>query len=120
MQISVQNTKIGTPRYWKAEWAETDSMDEKDDALWHHIADYTVPDISVYSNTLYSSLVGYKPIDIPLPLEILGKKAVYIRLMPSSGLCSDGADYANSVLEEEESSLVLSSAIDYIAIRYNK
>lgn len=119
MQISVQNTKIGTPRYWKAEWAEADSMDAEDDALWHHIADYTVPDISVYSNTLYSSLVGYKPIDIPLPLEILGKKSVYIRLMPLNRLCSDGADYANFSMEEE-SSLVPSSAIDYIAIRYNK
>ena len=119
MQISVQNTKIGTPRYWKAEWAETDSMAAEDDALWHHIADYTVPDISVYSNTLYSSLVGYKPIDIPLPLEILGKKSVYIRLMPLNRLCSDGADYANFSMEEE-SSLVPSSAIDYVAIRYNK
>lgn len=119
LQLSVQNTKIGTPRFWKVEWSETDSMAPADDAEWQKIAEYTVPDVSVYSNTLYSSLVGFKPIDIPLPLDMLGKKEVYLRLMPLSDVCSDGADYANAVMSEV-SGLVPSSAIDYISIRYNK
>lgn len=119
LQISVQNTKIGTPRFWKAEWSESCSMAASDDDKWHRIAEYTVPDVSVYSNTLYSSLVGFKPIDIPLPLEMLGKPEVYIRLMPVDGRCSDGADYANAIIDSD-SGLVPSSAIDYISIRYNK
>lgn len=119
LQISVQNTKIGTPRFWKVEWSETGSMSPADDVKWKKIAEYTVPDVSVYSNTLYSSLVGFKPIDIPLPLEMLGKKMVYLRLMPLSDVCSDGADYANAVMSPD-SGLVPSSAIDYISIRYNK
>ncbi len=117
LQISVQNTKVNTPRFWKAEWSQTGSMASGNDAEWKMIAEYTVPDISVYSNTLYSSLVAYKPIDIPLPLEMLGKDRVYIRLMPVSDACSDGADYANVHLDPDSAS---SSAIDYISIRYNK
>lgn len=117
MQISVLNQKINTPRFWKAEWSETESMAPEDDNQWKLLAEYTVPDISVYSNTLYSSIVGYKAINIPLPLEMLGKEHVYIRLMPTGPACSDGAEYSNVTIDPESTS---SSAIDYISIRYNK
>ena len=62
LQISQLNTaqKFYAPRYWKAEWSEVDSMDPADDSKWHLIAEYTVPDISQWSNTLYSSIVGFK------------------------------------------------------------
>ena len=119
MQISALNTKTWSPRYWKAEWSTLDSMSPEDDAQWHRIAEYSVPDISVYSNTLYSSIVGYKSIDIPLPLEMLGKEKVYIRLMPLNDKCSDGSDYDNAVLDREGSNRP-SNSIEYIAVRYNK
>lgn len=122
LQISVMNTtqKFFSPRYWKVEWSEVDSMAPEDDAQWKFIAEYDIPDISVYSNTLYSSIVGYKPINFSLPLEMLGKENVYIRLIPASDICSNGADYANDVIGTETDGDMHSSAIDYIAIRYNK
>ena len=123
MQISVLNTQQNwyAPRFWKAEWSEVDSMDAKDDAKWHLIGNYTIPDVSVWANTLYSSIVGYKTIDFELPLDILGKPAVYIRLVPVSDVCSNGSDYANDILiNQPAGDGAHASAIEYFAIRYNK
>ncbi len=122
LQISVLNTeqKWYAPRFWKAEWSTTDSQAAKDDSRWNLIGEYTVPDVSVWSNTLYSSIVAYKGINFELPQEILGKENVYIRLVPVNDLCSNGADYANARLMGGASETNHSSAIEYIAIRYNK
>ena len=122
LQIDVMNTQQTwySPRFWKAEWSFVDSMDPKDDKEWHLLKEYTIPDVSVWANTLFSSIVGYKTIDIPLPLEILGHENVYIRLCPTSDVCSDGSDYANAILSGNPTEAAHASAIDYIAIRYNK
>ncbi|MBO4670650.1 MAG: BACON domain-containing protein [Bacteroidales bacterium] len=123
MQISVLNTQQTwyAPRFWRAEWSLVDSMDPKDDPQWHTIADYTIPDVSVWSNTLYSSIVGYKTLDFELPQEILGHENVYVRLRPTSDVCSNGSDYANDVLiNQPAGDGAHASAIEYIAIRYNK
>lgn len=123
LQISVMNAQQNwyTPRFWKAEWSFVDSMEAKDDSQWHLIGEYTVPDVSVWSNTLFSSIVAYKGIDWELPQEILGHPDVYIRLVPTSDLCSDGSDYANAHLNEQPAGdAAHASCIEYIAIRYNK
>lgn len=123
MQISVLNTQQNwyAPRFWRAEWSLVDSMDPKDDPQWHTIADYTVPDVSVWSNTLYSSIVGYKTLDFELPQEILGNENVYVRLRPTSDVCSNGSDYANDILiNQPAGDGAHASAIEYFAIRYNK
>ena len=126
MQISVMNTQqtFYSPRYWCAEWALTDSQAPEDDSQWNLIGEYTVPDVSVWSNTLYSSIVAYKYIDFELPQEILGHPDVYIRLRPTSDLCSDGSDYANARLNGSAAGAALASqhasSLEYFAIRYNK
>lgn len=126
MQISVMNTQqtFYSPRYWCAEWALTDSQAPEDDSQWNLIGEYTVPDVSVWSNTLYSSIVAYKYIDFELPQEILGHPDVYIRLRPTSDLCSDGGDYANARLNGSAAGAALASqhasSLEYFAIRYNK
>lgn len=126
LQISVMNTQqtFYSPRYWCAEWALTDSQKAEDDGKWNMIGEYTVPDVSVWSNTLYSSCVAYKSINFELPQEILGHPDVYIRLRPVNDICSDGGDYANARLRDSASGAALAgehaSAIEYIAIRYNK
>ena len=121
MQISVMNQDQSyySPRYWKAEWALTSDQSVKADSQWHLIGNYTVPDVSTWSNTLYSSTVGYKQINFTLPQEILGHDNVYIRLCPVSDVCSNGADYANATIKEKETGKAVSS-IEYFAIRYNK
>lgn len=122
MQISVLNSsqRFHSPRYWKAEWSEVDSMDPSHDALWHPIGEYTVPDISQWTGTLFSSVVGYKAINMALPQELLGKDNVYIRLMPVNDLCSSGGDYTDTFITDDEDGDKHASSIDYIAIRYNK
>ena len=122
MQISVLNSsqKFYSPRYWRAEWSEVDSMNPTMDAQWHTIDEYTVPDISQWTGTLFSSVVGYKAINFDLPEELLGKENVYIRLMPISVMCSSGGDYTDATITNDEEGDKHASSIDYIAIRYNK
>lgn len=122
MQISVLNSsqRFHSPRYWKAEWSEVDSMDPSKDAQWHPIGEYTVPDISQWTGTLFSSVVGYKAINMDLPAELLGKDNVYIRLIPVNDLCSSGGDYTDTFITDDEDGDKHASSIDYIAIRYNK
>jgi hypothetical protein len=122
MQISVLNSsqRFHSPRYWKAEWSEVDSMDPSKDAQWHPIGEYTVPNISQWTGTLFSSVVGYKAINMDLPAELLGKDNVYIRLMPVNDLCSSGGDYTDTFITDDEDGDKHASSIDYIAIRYNK
>ncbi len=78
-----------------------------------------VPDVSTWSNTLFSSTVGFKQINFALPQEILGHDNVYIRVCPVNDLCSDGSDYANAHMKEKESGTA-TNVIEYFAIRYNK
>lgn len=122
LQFTALNTsqKFYSPRYWKIEWSEVDSMDPADDDKWNLITEYTVPDISQWTGTLYSSCVGYKAMDVPLPDALLGKENVYIRFMPTSTACSSGADYTDTILTDDVDGDKHSSSIDYIAIRYNK
>lgn len=123
LQISVMNTDQNwfSPRYWKAEWSTvSDSMDPKDDANWHLIKEYTIPDVSVWANTLYSSIVAYKQIGFRLPDELFGQEQIFIRLMPTSDICSDGGDYANAHLKDKTANLNHASSIEYIAVRCNK
>ena len=122
LQFTALNTsqKFYAPRYWKIEWSEVDSMDPADDDKWTLITEYTVPDISQWTGTLYSSCVGYKAMDVPLPDALLGKENVFIRFMPTSTACSSGADYTDTILTDDVDGDKHSSSIDYIAIRYNK
>lgn len=117
-QLSLQLTAMnwasagaGTPRYWKAEWSETGDMD----GAWNTIAYYTVPDAPNFSNTLVHQLPGYKNINIPLPLSLLGKSKVFIRLIVDKNLVSTGTTYATAPVTAS-----LGSAIGYLAVRYNK
>lgn len=117
LQISVINTSqtFYTPRYWKLEWATTD---DQNDYNWTLIDTYTVPDVGVWSTALYHSIVGFKQINFRLPLEMLGKENVYLRMSPENDICSSGADYADArMIDATEDNHT--SAISYIAIRYN-
>ncbi|ANH81629.1 hypothetical protein A8C56_12140 [Niabella ginsenosidivorans] len=101
----------GTPRFWRVDWSDTGDMDGE----WHTVAYYTVPDVAYYSNTLYHQLAAYKNINIPLPLSLLGKPNVYIRLIVDKNLCSTGNTYATAPITQS-----IGSSIGYLAVRYNK
>ena len=117
LQISTLNTSqtFYSPRYWKLEWSTTE---DQNDNYWTPIAEYIVPDIGVWSNAMFHSITAYKQINFALPLQMLGKPNVYLRLSPANDLCSSGFDYADSHLNASETD-VHCNAISYLAIRYN-
>jgi hypothetical protein len=117
-QLSLQFTAlnwaaagVGSPRYWKVEWSEHGNMEGN----WDKITNYTVPDAPNFSNTLLHQLPGYKNINVALPLTMLGKSKVFIRLIVDRNLSSNGNTYASEPIDRS-----LGSALGYVAIRYNK
>lgn len=121
MQISVCNfdQNFYKPRFWKAEWSTVDSMDEADDDKWNLIGEYTVPDLGIWSLTLISATNAYKYINFQLPLEMLGKENVYVRLVPRDARASSGEGYKDSWIFNGTTG-AQASALAYFAIRYNK
>ncbi|MFD2554846.1 BACON domain-containing protein [Sphingobacterium tabacisoli] len=115
LQFTVNNlvggTGKGAPRYWKVEWSEHGNMD----GTWTKIKSYTVPDAPLFANTNIHQLAAYKNINVKLPLAMLGKSKVYLRLVVEKNLASDGNSYASEPL-----SVATTTGIGYLAIRYNK
>ena len=119
--VSMQFTSYGaqtgatgkTPYSWTAFWSENGDL--SDDAAWHKIADYVVPDGVVNGQERDWQLPAFKQYDFALPLEILGKDKVFIRLMPSSKYTNTNYFGEGSIADGTDSG----NGIDYFAIRYN-
>jgi len=111
LQLAAMNWTIAGPRFWRIEW----STHGNNGGVWNLIDKYTVPEAPVWANTTLFQMPGYKAINVPLPLGMLGQSKVYIRLMVDKNLCSDGYSYANTPITTASS-----SAMNYLAIRYNK
>ncbi|NGM60295.1 BACON domain-containing protein [Sphingobacterium sp. SGG-5] len=112
LQFTAANWTVpGSPRYWAVEWSEHGDMD----GIWAPIAKYTVPDIVNWSNTLLHQLPGFKNVNVALPLAVLSKPKVYIRLIVDKNLSSNGNTYATEMIGGNAN-----SALGYVAIRYNK
>ncbi|MBR0239566.1 MAG: BACON domain-containing protein [Bacteroidales bacterium] len=120
LQISTLNASQEgkSPVNWKVMWAENNGKD----ATWQEIATYSVPDIVLWSITQPWQSAGYKPINITLPTQMLGKENVYIRLTPADrkgnttlGYCD--TDFVNGTAGSTSKA---NNAINYVAIRYNK
>lgn len=120
MQISVLNpSQEGlSPNQWIAQWSTSNEAA----TVWNDIVEYSVPDVVLWTVTQPWQSAGFKPIDIPLPLEMLGKDEVYIRLMPRNHKGSTPQGYldTNFVNGEAGKSSKANSAMNYLAIRYNK
>lgn len=119
--LSMQFTSYGantaatgkTPYFWTASWSETGDL--SDASAWHKIADYVVPDGIVNGQERDWQLPAFKQYDFELPVGILGKEKVFIRLMPSSKDTNTGYFGEGTVADGTDSG----NGIDYFAIRYN-
>ena len=120
LQISTLNTSQEgkSPVNWKVEWAQSNASGTQ----WEEIGTYTVPDIVLWSMTQPWQSAGYKPINIPLPLDMLDLEAVYIRLTPANTAGNTPQGYCDTkfVNGSAGSTSKANNAINYIAIRYNK
>lgn len=112
LQVSSQNTSIPAPRYFDVEWS---THGDHYQGEWSKISSYSVPDVVSWSLTLLSQSSGFKYVNIPLPLEMLGKEKVFIRLKASRNIGSDGEGYANTTIVSGKG-----NSLNYVAIRYNK
>lgn len=120
LQISTLNTSQEgkSPVNWKVEWAQSNASGTQ----WEEIGTYTVPDIVLWSMTQPWQSAGYKPINIPLPLDMLDLEDVYIRLTPANTAGNTPQGYCDTkfVNGSAGSTSKANNAINYIAIRYNK
>lgn len=117
MQLAMINYSQHTPSNWIIEWSENNSMEAEADHTWKEIAKFYVPDIVNWSPTQPWQSAGYKPMNFVLPLEMLGKDKIYIRIMPQSKVCSSEHGFADGQMNMNGEAR---NAIDYFAIRYNR
>jgi len=133
-QLSVQfgmhgRTNIGSPRFWNLEWSEDGKLYSSDVVTdpnrkwleWKRIASFTLPDIVNWTLTLPHQLAGFRYYNFPLPLEMLGKDKVYLRMIVDRNSSSDGTQgefsYQGSPISPTTGTSV---GMCYFAVRYNK
>lgn len=120
LQISTLNASQEgmSPVHWKVQWASTNTLS----TTWNDIATYSVPDVVLNSLTQPWQSNGYKPMDFVLPLEMLDRDDVYIRLTPAdrAGNTPQGYCDANFKNGTAGSSGKANNALNYVAVRYNK
>ncbi len=114
-QLSLQvegNVDVGGPRNFVVEWNTNSDMD---DSNWKHVADFTFQDITQWSNTLISQVPGYKVVNINLPVDLLNKSKVFVRLKVK--------DKAAGTLTNPVGGTLVNSAncrLGHLSIKYNK
>ena len=112
LQVAMQNRTVGGgPRYIRVDWSEHGDNNRDD---WQPISEFQLPDIVNWSLTQYWQCAGYKYVNIPLPLELLGKEDICIRF--------SAANRKSGSTEEFDSQTITKGnvAFSYIGIRYNK
>lgn len=113
MQVAVHNRSVGlAPRYMRVDWSEHGDNSRDD---WNYIGEFSVPDIVYWSKTQFWQSAGFKHVNVPLPLELLGRKDVCIRFSAASNKAGSKDEYDASPIGDKGS-----MAFSYIGIRYNK
>ena len=128
MQISMLN-QLNTAdhraaRYWKVMWTPAGTGEAPD---WREFEGnrFVVPDITPTSGVLIMSMSSaFKPVDIRLPLEMLGYEKVLMRIGPAENNAGrtktageGGPVYQGLTMS---SSAYGAGSMNYFAIRYNK
>lgn len=123
MQFAMYNNSgsLRSPRYWKVQYSlTTSSCAAADDSEWNDIGEFSVSDVVIWGNSGDGvrewQTTGTQVFDFPLPLEILGKEKVYIRLMPRNNRAGDANSPDGSTIKNNSGY----NTMDYFAVRYNK
>lgn len=121
MQFAMYNNSQSarSPRYWKAQYSlTTTDTSPSHDGEWKNIAEFTVPDVAIWASQNDWQTLGTRVYDFPLPLEILDKESVSIRLMPRNdqAAAKNASSYDDSTIANNSGY----NTMDYFAVRYNK
>ncbi len=112
MQVAMQNRVAGGgPRYFKVDWSEHGDNNRDD---WHEITVFQLPDVTNWSLTQFWQCAGYKYVNIPLPLDMLGLDDVCIRFSAANRKAGSTEEF------DSDKVTVGAVAFSYIGIRYNK
>ena len=133
MQFAMYNNaqSARSPRYWTAQYSLTTTDCSPDsDSQWITIEgaeEFTVPDVGLWSTQNDWQTLGTRVYDFPLPLEILDKESVSIRLMPTRNKAAaasetsyDSSTIKNGILKDNGKVDGAINTMDYFAVRYNK
>lgn len=111
---SAITSNVGNAPYnWTVSWSDT--FDLNNESVWKKVADYVVPDGVLNGQEREWQLPAFKQYDFVLPLEMLGKDKVYLRLRPASRVSNTLYFGEGTVTDGTKSG----NGIDYFAIRYN-
>jgi len=121
MQFAMHNNSQSavSPRYWKAQYSLTTSdCSAANASQWTDIGEFTVSDVVRWNSQSDWQTAGTRVYDFPLPVEILGKESVYIRLMPRNDKAgsTSASSYDDKTIENNKGY----NTMDYFAVRYNK
>lgn len=105
VQIAAQDV-VGGPRYWAVEHST-------DKSSWTRVAEYTVPDIADWSNTLATQSIGFKEMSFNLPVSLMGRERIYVRLIPTRNSAGGAKAYDGQSISEK-------SMLSYVSVRCNK
>lgn len=114
-QLSMQvegNVDVGAPRNFIAEWNTTDDME---DANWKPVAEFTLQDVTQWSNTLISQVPGNKVVNFNLPMEASNQSKLYVRLKAKNKVAG--------TLTNPTAGTVTATAnvrLGHVSIKYNK
>lgn len=115
-QLSLQFATYSTnnaPRWWKVEWSETGTKE----GPWSYVESYTSVVAEDWSNRRMWSISGPKYHNINLPLEMLGKKEVFLQLRPEINVTSNYENYYNTSKQIDNTATCY---LFYVGIRCNK
>lgn len=112
LQVVMQNrTYGGGPRYIRVDWSEHGDNNRDD---WVPITEFQLPDVVNWTPTQLWQCAGYKNLDIPLPLDLLGRKDVCIRFSAANQKSGSTTEFDSARIGNG------SVAFSYIGVRYNK
>ena len=105
-------------RYWQIQWSTT-GRDDYDNEWQTILEEFMVPDtVNWTPATFFWQSPAYKPVNVRLPLDMLNRPEVYIRIRPTRNLV--GTPTAFAVAPPSNNASAPSTAMNYFAIRYNK
>lgn len=120
LQLATFNNNQNTPRWWKVEWSENGSKNDS----WTLIGTFTTAIFENYNGACMWNLPAAKVTDLPLPLEMLGRERVYLRIVPSFNATGSNLKYYDpntAIIVNANGAMTAGRCgIDYLGIRYNK
>lgn len=121
LNLAASNDKVKYaygPRHWEVQWSTT-GRDEYDEDWTTVLEEFMVPDTVNWTPATQAWMSpAHKPINVRLPLEMLNRPQVFIRIRP---LRQMGGDYTSfNVPPTDGNWMMPSTAMSYFAIRYNK